>query len=60
MGAAAYLGDRSHFQVFIAGRDQPVAVAVQNQALSSTERDQPGQRVWLGFASESVVLLAPE
>ena len=60
MGAAAYLGDRSHFQVFIAGREQPVAVAVQNQALSSTERDQPGQRVWLGFASESVVLLAPE
>ena len=60
MGPVAYLGDRSHFQVFLAGRDRPVAVAVQNQALASGGQAEPGQRVWLGFASESVVLLAPE
>ncbi len=57
MGPAAYLGDRSHFHILVPGREQPVAVAIQNmessvQGLAST--DQP---VWLSFSSESVLLL---
>ena len=59
LGPAAYLGDRSHFQVFLPGREQSVAVAVQNQAFASSAAAEAEQRVWLSFLSESVVLLAP-
>ena len=59
LGPAAYLGDRSHFQVFLAGREQPVAVAVQNKVLAASEGAQADQQVWLSFLPESVVLLAP-
>ena len=58
MGPAAYLGDRSHFHVLLPGREQPVAVAVQNKE-SSAVRAAPDQPVWLSFSSESVVLLKP-
>ena len=60
MGPAAYLGDRSHFHVLIPGREQSVAVAVQNMerpAPGLAESDQP---VWLSFSGKSVVLLRPE
>ena len=58
MGSAAYLGDRSHFQVRLAGREEPVAVAVQNsEATVAAAADQP---VWLSFNDESVVLLRAE
>ena len=58
MGPAAYLGDRSHLNVLVPGREQPVAVAVQNMEGSElTASDQP---VWLSFAGESVVLLRSE
>ena len=59
MGPAAYLGDRSHFHVFLPEREQPVAVAVQNMEPSAAlaASDQP---VWLSFSSESVVLLQPD
>ncbi len=51
MGPAAYLGDRSHLNVLVPGREQPVAVAVQNMEGSElTASDQP---VWLSFAGES-------
>ncbi len=59
MGPAAYLGDRSHFHVLLPGREQPVAVAVQNKE-SSAVRAAPEQPVWLSFSSESVVLLKPD
>lgn len=56
IGAASYLGDRSHFQVFLAEREEPVAVAVQNmQAESRTTESE--QSVWLSFSSQSVVIL---
>ena len=57
---AAYLGDRSHFHVLIPGREQSVAVAVQNMerpAPGLAESDQP---VWLSFSGQSVVLLRPD
>ena len=57
MGPAAYLGDRSHFHVFISGREQPVAVAVQNMESSAAGIIAPDQPVWLSFSSEAVVLL---
>jgi spermidine/putrescine ABC transporter ATP-binding subunit len=60
MGPAAYLGDRSHFHVFLPGREQPVAVAVQNKERSATELAASDQPVWLSFSGESVVLLRPD
>jgi len=60
MGPAAYLGDRSHFHVFLPGREQPVAVAVQNMDRSTAGPDLSDQPVWLSFAHESVVLLNPD
>jgi len=60
MGPAAYLGDRSHFHVFLPGRDQPVSVAVQNMERSGMQPAASDQAVWLSFSSESVVLLRPD
>ncbi len=60
LGPAAYLGDRSHIHVFLPGREQPVAVAVQNMERSSAMPAASEQPVWLSFAGESVVLLSPD
>jgi spermidine/putrescine ABC transporter ATP-binding subunit len=59
MGPAAYLGDRSHFHVFLTGREQPVAVAVQNmeRSVAGAGPAESGRTVWLSFSDESVVLL---
>jgi len=57
MGPIAYLGDRSHFHVFLPGREQPVAVAVQNMKRPTAGLAASDQPVWLSFSSESVVLL---
>jgi spermidine/putrescine ABC transporter ATP-binding subunit len=57
---AAYLGDRSHFYVSVAGCDKPVAVAAQEVQVSvgqSLDRDTP---VWLSWDDEAVVLLSGE
>ncbi len=60
MGPAAYLGDRSHFHVFLPGREQAVAVAVQNMERPVAGLASSDQPVWLSFAGESVVLLKPD
>jgi spermidine/putrescine ABC transporter ATP-binding subunit len=60
MGPAAYLGDRSHFHVFLPGRKQPVAVAMQNMERSAAGLSASDQPVWLSFSGESVVLLRPD
>lgn len=60
VGPTAYLGDRSHFHIIIPGREQPVAVAVQNMVNMSTERVQSDRPVWLRFEPEAVVLITPE
>ena len=57
MGAASYLGDRSHFQIFLPGREEPVAVAVQNIDTVSLQPTESEQRVWLSFSVPSVVIL---
>ena len=59
MGPAVYLGDRSHFHVRVAGREQPVAVALQNQETTSVHHVPTDQPVWLSFKDHAVVLLRP-
>ncbi len=60
MGPAAYLGDRSHYHVYLKGREQGVAVAVQNVEGPSAESLEVDQPVWLTFSNTSVVLLELE
>ncbi len=60
MGPAAYLGDRSHYQVYLEGRESPVAVAVQNVEGPSGKPASANQHVWLSFSSRAVVLLSPD
>jgi spermidine/putrescine ABC transporter ATP-binding subunit len=60
MGPAAYLGDRSHYHVYVDGRELPIAVAVQNAEGPPEESVSAEQSVWLSFSRSSVVLLEPE
>jgi len=60
MGPAAYLGERSHFHVLLPGREQTVAVAVQNMERSVEGLALTDEPVWLSFSGESVVLLRPD
>jgi len=60
MGPVAYLGDRSHFHVFLPGRDLPVSVIAQNMGRSASGLVASDQPVWLSFSNESVVLLRPD
>ncbi|MEO1193506.1 MAG: ABC transporter ATP-binding protein [Pseudomonadota bacterium] len=54
---AAYLGDRSHFFVQLAGQEDPVAVSAQNLR-QEHELEIGGPRdVWLTWDSDAVVLL---
>jgi spermidine/putrescine ABC transporter ATP-binding subunit len=57
MGASAYLGDRSHFYVHLAQRENPVLVALQNLERSMDHLHQPNQPVWLQWAPDAVVVL---
>ena len=59
MGPTAYLGDRSHLYINIPGRDQPIAIAMQNLA-DSTTTIAPDQPVWLSWSENAIVLLPPE
>jgi ABC-type Fe3+/spermidine/putrescine transport system ATPase subunit len=56
--AAAYLGDRSHYYVKVAGRDAPIAVAAQNaqRQMQAVEADKH-EKVWLTWDEDSVLLL---
>ncbi len=60
IGAAAYLGDRSHFHVQVAGHDQPIAVASQNLAPTLSGARPVENEIWLTWPDEAVVLLPPE
>ena len=60
MGPAAYLGDRSHLYVYLSGREEPVAVAMQNAGRSAVGIDQADQPVWLSWAEDAIVLLSGE
>jgi spermidine/putrescine transport system ATP-binding protein/putrescine transport system ATP-binding protein len=60
MGPSAYLGDRSHFYVHIANRDDPVLVALQNLEGSLHQLSRPDQPVWLRWSENAVVVLAKD
>ncbi len=57
MGPSAYLGDRSHFYVHLAQREDPVLVALQNLERSMDRLHQPNQPVWLQWANDAMVVL---
>ena len=60
MGPSAYLGDRSHFYVHIANRDDPVLVALQNLEGSLDQLSRPDQPVWLRWSEDAIVVLAKD
>ncbi len=60
IAAAAYLGERSHYAVTVAGRSAPIAVAAQNVAKSATQGHAPGDTVHLSWSPEAVVVLPAE
>jgi spermidine/putrescine ABC transporter ATP-binding subunit len=57
LGPSAYLGDRSHLYVYLAERDPPVSVALQNLQKSMARVREANQPVWLHWSEESAVLL---
>ena len=60
MGPSAYLGDRSHFYVYLEGRNEPVSVALPNLARSLDRIRGVGQEVWLTWSDDAAVLLPRE
>lgn len=59
--ATAYLGDRSHLQVRIAGLDKPLLVAGQNVSqLEHGAHAGEGEAIWLSWRRESMVVLPVE
>jgi len=60
MGPSAYLGDRSHFNIHINGRNEPVAVALQNLSRADSQMRGTNQTVWLSWSDDAAVLLPPE
>ena len=60
MGPSAYLGDRSHFYVYLEGRAEPVSVALPNLAKSLDRIGGAGQEVWLTWSDDAAVLLPGE
>ena len=60
MGPSAYLGDRSHFYVYLEDRAEPVSVALPNLAKSLDRIGGAGREVWLTWSDDAAVLLAGE
>jgi spermidine/putrescine transport system ATP-binding protein/putrescine transport system ATP-binding protein len=56
----AYLGDRRHYYVSVAGRDELLAVAAQELELSSGAEMSEGREVWLSWTNESLVCLSAD
>ncbi len=57
IGAHAYLGDRSHFQVELPGRVEPVQVATEQSVRSTQIAFEPGEEVTISWADKDLVLL---
>ncbi len=60
VGAEAYLGDRSHYYVQVAGHPRPIAVANQNMVRSLDNSEVRGRAVWLSWPAEAAILLPVE
>jgi spermidine/putrescine transport system ATP-binding protein/putrescine transport system ATP-binding protein len=57
VAAAAYLGERSHYTVAVAGLDAPISVSAQNAEKIVTRGHAPGDTVYLSWAADAVVIL---
>jgi spermidine/putrescine transport system ATP-binding protein/putrescine transport system ATP-binding protein len=60
VAARQYLGGRQMLHVAVAGRDAPVAVAVQDSGEESAAAFLPGQPVWLSWKRDSILVLDAE
>ena len=56
---AAYMGERSHFYIAIAGREEPVAVSAQNRLRFGAPPGSDG-KLWLSWSADAVVVLDAE
>ena len=56
---AAYLGERSHYYVTVAGNLTPVAVSSQNRD-RATSGAEPGRPVWLSWDADAIVVLGAD
>jgi spermidine/putrescine transport system ATP-binding protein/putrescine transport system ATP-binding protein len=57
MGVFSYLGDRSHYQITLKGRAEPLAVAAQNYSRTD-ERFEPGQTVYVSWSPDALIVFA--
>ena len=57
IGACAYLGDRNHYQVTIAGHAEPLQVATEQGDRSTLASFTPGEQVTISWGDNSLVLL---
>ena len=57
VNAAAYLGERSHYNIQIAGRTEPVSVSAQNAEKIVTRGHAPGDTVYITWAADAVVVV---
>ena len=60
MGPSAYLGDRSHFYIYLKGRKEPVSIALQNLSKSIEQVVKANQQVWLTWSESASVVLEDE
>ena len=58
MGPSAYLGDRSHFYIYLDGRKDPISVALQNLSGSLELIRETDREVWLSWADDACVMLS--
>ena len=58
MGPSAYLGDRSHFYIYLRGREDPVSVALQNLSGSLEHVRDTDREVCLTWSDDTCVMLA--
>jgi spermidine/putrescine transport system ATP-binding protein/putrescine transport system ATP-binding protein len=59
---ATYLGERSHFYIAVAGREQPIAVSAHNRGGINGLSVSPAAdgKLWLSWSDDAVVVLDPE
>ena len=57
LGPSAYLGDRSHFYIYLKGRDDPISVALQNLSGSLELVRDTDREVWLSWSDDACVML---
>lgn len=55
--AAAYLGDRSHFYVSVAGSEKPLAVAAQATEAPLSHSLDAGTPVWVSWPDDALIVL---